>query len=255
MQGRDRDRTRSGSGKTPRPHRPGSRSTTAQPKPVSSSLEVSAEVKEHERSVPDRVVSRGDGTSVGVRCGDAYGARYRLLRSYVLARNGGRCCFCGLRAAEEAHHSALRYPCGRDGPCCGLRKVTASDLVGLCRLCHGLATTLRRFHRAGGSMYEFVARFKKVIVQCGIRPPYGLLAPSSLTNERPDWTPDPLPTSRRLGSLRKEMGTGPKPTISTSANLSVPRVFRSTRAERLRSLQERFGPTSNAPPANSAKDL
>ena len=72
---------------------------------------------------------------VGVRCGDPYGLLYQSLRAGVLARGGGRCAFCGLASAVEAHHSGLVYPCGSDRPCCGRAKVAGGDLVGLCRIC------------------------------------------------------------------------------------------------------------------------
>ena len=83
---------------------------------------------------------------------------YRKLRRRVLARNGGDCSFCGLSGAVEVHHSPLVYPCGGRGLCCGRRKVRESDLVGLCWVCHELATTLRRFCRAGGSVFGLLAR-------------------------------------------------------------------------------------------------
>ena len=59
----------------------------------------------------------------GVRCGDPYGLLYQSLRGVVLARGGGRCAFCGLASAVEAHHSGLVYPCGSDRSCCGRAKV------------------------------------------------------------------------------------------------------------------------------------
>ena len=89
------------------------------------------------------------------------------LRGGVLARNGGDCSFCGLSAAVETHHSGLVYPCGARGSCCGRRRVGVGDLVGLCSVCHLVATTLRRFVGAGGSVFEFSARFMEVIAQCG----------------------------------------------------------------------------------------
>ena len=67
------------------------------------------------------VTATGSVPSVGVRCGDPYGLLYQSLRGVVLARGGGRCAFCGLASAVEAHHSGLVYPCGSDRSCCGRR--------------------------------------------------------------------------------------------------------------------------------------
>ena len=68
------------------------------------------------------VTATGSVPSVGVRCGDPYGLLYQSLRGVVLARGGGRCVFCGLASAVEAHHSGLVYPCGSDRSCCGRRE-------------------------------------------------------------------------------------------------------------------------------------
>ena len=121
----------------------------------------------------------------GERCGDPYGSVYRQLRGGVLARNGGDCSFCGLSAAVETHHSGLVYPCGSSGvSCCGRRRVEVGDLVGLCSMCHLVATTLRRFCRAGGSVFEFSARFMEVVAQCGTGSGFRGLPRSSAITER-----------------------------------------------------------------------
>ena len=160
------------------------------------------------------VTATGSVPSVGVRCGDPYGLLYQSLRAGVLARGGGRCAFCGLASAVEAHHSGLVYPCGSDRSCCGRAKVAGGDLVGLCRVCHRLVTTLRRFCRAGGDVYVFEARCREVIASCGIGSFLGVLAPSSVVTERPDWTPGRLPTSRRRRSPERKRRTGPRSTTS-----------------------------------------
>ena len=152
-------------------------------------------------------IATGAPPRTGGRCGDAYGPAYRVVRAEVLARNGGVCALCGFARAVEAHHSGLKYPCGSDRLCCGRRKVEVGDLVGLCSLCHELVTTLRRFRRAGGSVYVLVARFKEVIAGCGTGSGFGVLARSSLTTERPDWTPanvEKAQIARRRGSDRTE---------------------------------------------------
>ena len=164
----------------------------------------------------------GDGKP---RCGDAYRETYRTVRAEVLACNEGHCSFCGLALAIEAHHSSIVYPCGSRHTCCEQRKVHQGDLVGLCSVCHELATTLRRFSRAGGSVFEPLARFKEVIAHCGIESVSEGLAPSSLTTARPDSTPGPLPTSRKPRSSRRRQATGPRPTRSDSANLIVSPLF------------------------------
>ena len=67
---------------------------------------------------------------------DAYGGNYPKARNLALARSSGRCQFCGLREAEEAHHWAFpTYPSGE--------KVQGHDLTALCEGCHELATLLR----------------------------------------------------------------------------------------------------------------
>ena len=84
----------------------------------------------------------------------AYGPAFQVARAAALTRSGGRCQFCGQRDATQAHHWV--YPADPDA-------LTADHLTGLCSLCHDLATTLRRFHRAGGDVFSFMARFKMEI--------------------------------------------------------------------------------------------
>ena len=67
---------------------------------------------------------------------DIYGGGYSKARSIAFARSGGRCQFCGLRRAEEAHHWAYnKYPTGND--------VQHQHLTALCKSCHIFATILR----------------------------------------------------------------------------------------------------------------
>ncbi len=67
---------------------------------------------------------------------DAYGGNYPKARNLALARSSGKCQFCGLREAVEAHHWAFPdYPSGE--------KVQGHDLTALCEGCHELATLLR----------------------------------------------------------------------------------------------------------------
>lgn len=67
---------------------------------------------------------------------DVYGGNYPKARRLALARSSGKCQFCGLRKAVEAHHWAFPvYPSGE--------KVQGHDLTALCKTCHELATVMR----------------------------------------------------------------------------------------------------------------
>ena len=68
---------------------------------------------------------------------------YLRARDEAFARSNGACQFCGQQPALEAHHWAVDYP--------PAYKTKANDLMALCADCHFVATTLRRFTRAGGS--------------------------------------------------------------------------------------------------------
>jgi len=67
---------------------------------------------------------------------DRYGGNYPKAREIALARSNGRCQFCGLQQAVEAHHWAYyNYPSGNN--------VQGGDLTALCKPCHELATVIR----------------------------------------------------------------------------------------------------------------
>ena len=53
--------------------------------------------------------------------------RWRRLRTFVLARDGGRCQRCGSRIRPECHHVVPMAAGGRDEP---------ANLRTLCRACH-----------------------------------------------------------------------------------------------------------------------
>ena len=76
---------------------------------------------------------------------------YLAARDAAFARSGrpSLCQLCGQQPAVEAHHWAVDYP--------PAHKTTAADLTALCAECHFVATTLRRFTRAGGSRHQFCA--------------------------------------------------------------------------------------------------
>ena len=61
---------------------------------------------------------------------------YRAARALAFARSDGRCQFCGLALAEDAHHWAKgRYKLPQN--------TAADDLIALCRMCHKLAGVMR----------------------------------------------------------------------------------------------------------------
>lgn len=69
-------------------------------------------------------------------------------RVQAIARSGGKCQFCGIAEAEEAHH--WEYPkYTRES------KLKPDHLTALCKPCHQLATFIRRAHTHGHSIDEF----------------------------------------------------------------------------------------------------
>ena len=116
-------------------------------------------------------------------------------RGQAFARSGGRCQFCGQREAEHGHHwEAMQYPREEDH--------TGDDFTALCKLCHKLATTIRRFR---GNIWDLESIIEKGVDQCYTTSPSEAPAPSSCTTERPDSIPAVLPTSRRQ-KLRGKRG-------------------------------------------------
>ena len=109
---------------------------------------------------------------------------YLEAREKAFDRSGGLCQVCGQQPATEAHHWAHQYP--------PAHKTTAGDLTALCADCHFVATTLRRFTRAGGSRHQFRAILSEVIAQCDLNSPLPATPPSSCTMARPDSTPEAL---------------------------------------------------------------
>ena len=69
---------------------------------------------------------------------DVYGGNYPKARRQALARSRGKCQFCGIREARDAHHWAFprsNYPSGE--------KVQGHDLTALCKPCHELVGLIR----------------------------------------------------------------------------------------------------------------
>ena len=82
---------------------------------------------------------------------DVYGGNYPKARGLAFARSSGKCQFCGLRDAEEAHHWAYyNYPSGTD--------IQGHDLTALCKTCHELATTMRNWMAQDGADIDFLRR-------------------------------------------------------------------------------------------------
>ena len=75
---------------------------------------------------------------------------YLAAKGQAFARSDGKCQFSGQRAATEAHHWATLYPREED--------TTTDDLTALCKVCHEVATTIRRFE---GDIWAFMATFRK----------------------------------------------------------------------------------------------
>ncbi|MDE0463286.1 MAG: hypothetical protein OXH93_12800 [Caldilineaceae bacterium] len=65
-----------------------------------------------------------------------YGGNYPKSRKLAMARSKGKCQFCGLQQAVEAHHWAYpHYPSAHN--------VQSHDLTALCKACHEFATVIR----------------------------------------------------------------------------------------------------------------
>lgn len=130
--------------------------------------------------------------------------QYWAARAEALARSGGVCQFCGQKPAAETHHWAERYPPAAE--------TTAADLTALCLWCHEMATTLRRFVRAGGDYPSFMAALKTAVteeLQWNTKSPSKAFGLSSSTTERPDSTPGALPTSKKRKSRASAVPTEP----------------------------------------------
>ena len=160
-------------------------------------------------------------------------AVYLDARDKAFARSNGKCQLCGQEPAAEAHHWAVDYPPADE--------TTANDLTALCAECHFIATTLRRFTRAGGSRHQFRALLSEAITQCDLNSPFPAFPTSSCTTERPDSTREALSAARSQRSRRSEAATEPTSTTSGSGSSSAdgPSISTLTADPRYRKL--RFG--------------
>ena len=158
---------------------------------------------------------------------------YLEAREKAFDRSGGLCQFCGQQPAGEAHHWAQKYP--------PAHKTTADDLTALCVDCHFVATTLRRFTRAGGSRHQLCALLSEAIDQCDLDSPSPASPPSSCTTARPDSTQEALSAARSQRSRRSEAATAPKSRSggSESSSATSPSISTLTKDPRYR--KQRFG--------------
>ena len=66
-----------------------------------------------------------------------YGPNYQRLRLEALKQNDGICKFCGVAPSTEAHHAMKIY--------CDHADLRDDHLVPLCKDCHDLATSIRKW--------------------------------------------------------------------------------------------------------------
>ncbi len=158
---------------------------------------------------------------------------YQGARGAAFSRSDGDCQLCGQQPAAEAHHWAVDYP--------PAHKTRAADLTALCADCHFVATTLRRFTRAGGSRHQFRAVLSEVIARCDLSSPLPASPPSSCTAERPDSTREALSAARSQRSRPSEAATAPTSTTSGSGSSSVNGPSISTLAADPHYRRQRFG--------------
>ena len=158
---------------------------------------------------------------------------YLAARKAAFARSDGKCQLCGQQPAVEAHHWAVDYP--------PAHKTTADDLTALCSECHFIATTIRRFTRAGGSRHQLCAVLSKVIAGCDLNSPFPASPPSSCTTARPDSTPEALSAARSQRSRRSAAATAPPSTTSGSESSSATGPSISTLTTDPRYRRQRFG--------------
>ncbi len=83
---------------------------------------------------------------------DVYGGYFPKARNQAILRSQGKCQFCGMREAREAHHWAYprsNYPSGE--------KVQNHDLTALCKPCHEFAGLIRNWVGEKGANFDQIA--------------------------------------------------------------------------------------------------
>ena len=182
------------------------------------------------------------GETVGLM---EYGSGHKVAAAAAIARSKGTCQFCGFRAATDGHHWAgTPYA----GPYPDDDTVTADDEIGLCSPCHELATTLRRFFRRGGDVWQFLNALEKAIETCDTESRSRVLDRSSCTTERPDSTREALPISKRRKSQARKAAIARPSTMTDSESLNAKPVFGSTRKTRQQSRRALSGQQSKQVP-------
>ena len=158
---------------------------------------------------------------------------YLRARAEAFARSNGLCQLCGQQPAVEAHHWGADYPPAHE--------TRADDLTPLCAECHSIATTLRRFTRAGGSRHQFCAALSEAVTRCDLNSPLPASPPSSCTTARPDSTHEALSAARSQRSRRSEAATAPTSTSDGSeiSSANDPSISELTASRRYR--RQRFG--------------
>ena len=169
---------------------------------------------------------------------------YLRAREAAFARSNDLCQLCGQQPAVEAHHWAVDYP--------PAHKTTANDLTALCADCHSIATTLRRFTRAGGSRHQFCALVSEAVTRCDLNSPLPASPPSSCTTEYPccqgpriegrarpprvvnPYIQAPASTCTYDGRTSRPIPTSPPVSVRTDREVTVPARGSDGRARRTR---------------------
>ena len=126
-----------------------------------------------------------------------YGQEYQKARKLAMKRSNGVCQFCGQRSAKEVHHwSWPKYP----------KEINGDHLTALCKPCHEIATTLRRFTKYGGNIYQLISLFMETIAECDMKSISPVLRPSSVITLRQDSIRD-LPNILKKRKLIKRQQT------------------------------------------------
>lgn len=133
---------------------------------------------------------------------DVYGGNYPKAKRLAIARSGGKCQFCGLRKARDAHHWAYpgRYPSGRN--------VQGHDLTALCKPCHELASIVRDWVvDKGADMNDLAEDFKYCNTYIAKREAFSYwLYPED--DEQPiakNDVPTPIPEPEVQGNIKDQM--------------------------------------------------
>ena len=160
---------------------------------------------------------------------DMYGHSYRKARKKAFDRSAGVCQFCGQRNADEAHHWS--YP----------KHIEGRHLTALCKQCHWIATTMRRFCLYGGTIYDFMSCINEAVLPCDTKYVSREHHPSYITADTRVSTQEAPQALKSNLSSAKEVVTERPPTNPGSGSLSASDLFGRTWTERQQYLQELSG--------------